>query len=229
MSFSRELKSKAIKIWEDGYNHPFVRELGKGTLDKKRFRFYLLQDYQYLLQYAKVFALASVKADNEELMTRLTSVQHKILAEEMEVHRGYMAGFGISRDEIVKATPSLFNRTYTANMLAVGQTGDLAEILATVFPCAWTYSDYAKRIKAQYADQLGGNCYKTWIENYASPDFQESFDWFYDVLDELVLNKSDSQRAKVEQIFISSVEFEYLFWDMAYKMEMSYCAFRFLS
>ena len=221
MSFSRGLKEKAIKVWEDGYNHPFVQELGQGTLDKKKFQFYLLQDYKYLLQYAKVFALAAVKADSEELMIRLTNVQHNVL-NEINLHRQYMEEFGVSRDEMTEAKPSLFNRTYTANMLAVGQTGDLAEIIATVFPCAWTYHDYGKRLKEQYADQLEDNFYKTWIETYASAEFEESFTWFYVALDQLVVEKTDAQRAKVEQIFISSVEFEYLFWDMAYKQEMSY-------
>lgn len=78
MSFARGLRERAGRIWEDGYNHPFVQELGQGTLDKKKFQFYLLQDYQYLLQYAKVFALACVKADTEAQMTRLTNVQHSM-------------------------------------------------------------------------------------------------------------------------------------------------------
>ena len=221
MSFSRSLKEKAIKVWEDGYNHPFVQELGQGTLDKKKFQFYLLQDYQYLLQYAKVFALAAVKTDSEDLMIRLTNVQKTVL-DEINLHRQYMEKFGISREEMAAVKPSLFNRTYTANMLAVGQTGDLADILATVFPCAWTYSDYGKRLKERYADRLEDNFYKTWIENYASSEYEESFAWFFDVLDRLVADKTDAQRANIEQIFISSVEFEYLFWDMAYKQEMSY-------
>jgi len=221
MSFSRGLKDKAIKVWEDGYNHPFVQELGAGTLDKKKFQFYLLQDYQYLLQYAKVFALAAIKADSEDLMMRLTNAQHNVFSE-INMHKQYMEKFGVSRKEMAEVKPSLFNRTYTANMLAVGQTGDLAEILATVFPCAWTYNDYSRRLKAQYADNLENNFYKSWIETYSGQGFEESFKWFYDALDELVKYKTDSDRAKVEQIFVSSVEFEYLFWDMAYKQEMSY-------
>lgn len=223
MSFSRGLKERAAKVWEDGYNHPFVQELGKGILDKGRFQFYLLQDYQYLLQYAKVFALAAVKADNEVMLTRLTKIQHCILAEEMNLHRQYMADFGISREEMLAAKPSLYNRTYTANILAVGQTGDLAEILAAVFPCAWTYCDYATRLKDQYAGRLDDNFYKTWIEKYAGFDFAQSFEWFYDALDEMVDHRTDAQRERIAEIFVSSVEFEYLFWDMAYKKEMSYC------
>ena len=222
MSFSRGLKAKASKVWEDGYNHPFVQELGKGTLDKEKFKFYLLQDYLYLLQYAKVFAIGAIKSDTEELMTRFSTIQYYILANEMNLHREYMAGFGITQKETLSVRTSLFNSAYTANMIAIGQTGGLAELIAAVFPCAWTYADYAKRLKEQYAGKLEGNFYKKWIENYSGDGFSNSFEWFYDALDNLVANMSEAQRRKIEEIFISSVEFEYLFWDMAYKQQMSY-------
>jgi thiaminase/transcriptional activator TenA len=222
MSFSRGLKTKAGKIWEDGYSHPFVQELGNGILDKETFKFYLLQDYLYLLQYAKVFAAAAIKSDTEELMAGFTKSQYFILAGEMNLHRGYMAGFGITESEMRTAKPSLHNRSYTANMLSYGLTGGLAEVLAAVFPCAWTYADYGKRLKAQYADKLEGNYYRSWIETYAGDDFSESFEWFYDALDILVQNMTDGRRVSIADIFISSVEFEYLFWDMAYNRRMSY-------
>jgi len=222
MSFSRGLKEKAAKVWEEGYNHPFVQEIGRGTLDKEKFKFYLLQDYLYLLQYAKVFATAAVKSDTEELMTNFTKIQHSILTNEMNLHRKYMAGFGIKPEEAESVKSSLYNRTYTANMLAVGYTGGLAEIIATVFPCAWTYSDWAQRLKKQYADKLEGNFYADWLERYASPEFESSFEWFYDTLDRLVANMPDAQRERIEEIFISSVEFEYLFWDMSYGEKISY-------
>ena len=205
MSFSRSLKSKAEKIWEDGYNHPFVQELGKGTLDREKFKFYLLQDYLYLLQYSKVFAIAAVKSDTEELMTGFTKSQYFILANEMNVHREYMAGFGITQEEMLSVKSSLYNRTYTANMLSYGLTGGLAEVLASVFPCAWTYADYGKRLKEQYAGSLENNFYKTWIETYAGDDFSNSFEWFYDALDNLVANMTDKQREKIEEIFILTV------------------------
>ena len=222
MSFSRSLKARAAKVWEEGYNHPFVQELGQGTLDREKFRFYLLQDYLYLLQYSKVFASAAIKSDTEELMTRFSKIQYFILANEMDLHRSYMAEFGIKPEEVIDVKSSLYNKTYTANMLAHAQTGGLAELLATVFPCAWTYSDWGKRLKEQYADRLEGNFYKSWIEKYASKEFEDSFEWFYDALDALTANMTDKQRDKIADIFISSVEFEYLFWDMAYKQQMSY-------
>ena len=222
MSFSRGLKAEASKVWEEGYNHPFVQEIGQGILDKEKFKFYLLQDYLYLLQYSKVFAIAAIKSETEELMTNFTKIQYFILANEMDLHREYMAGFGIKPADVINVKSALYNRTYTANMLAIGQTGGLAEVLATIFPCAWTYSDWGKRLKKQYANMLEGNFYRTWIEKYASEEFENSFAWFYNTLDNLVSNMTDKQRERIKDIFVSSVEFEYLFWEMAYKQQMSY-------
>ena len=36
-------------IWEGYHNHPFITELGTGTLDPAKFRSYMIQDYRYLL------------------------------------------------------------------------------------------------------------------------------------------------------------------------------------
>jgi thiaminase/transcriptional activator TenA len=221
-SFSRGLKEKALGIWEDCYNHPFVQELGQGILDKSKFEFYLIQDYHYLLQYAKVFALGALKSFDESLMTKFSTIQYSILNDELDLHRNYMTDFGLSPEHIINTKPSLYNQTYTANMLAVGQTGGVDEIIATILPCAWTYADFAQRLKQNYGNRLEQNYYKSWIENYANIQFDETFLWMFDTLDALVADKSEEHRQKIEDIFIASVQFEYLFWDMAYKMELSF-------
>ncbi|MDR3280484.1 MAG: thiaminase II [Synergistaceae bacterium] len=222
MSFSRSLKEYSRVAWEDGYRHPFVRELGRGTLARERFKFYMLQDYKYLLSYAGVFALGALKSDTEYLMSRFTYSQNKILNGEMDIHRAYMRELGISASEIASAKPSLYNRAYTSNMLAAGHDGGVAEIIAVIFPCAWTYHDYATRLAEDYSGELEGNFYRPWIEGYASDDFRKSFEWFYDALDEACQYKSEAELERIRELFASSVEFEYLFWDMSYDMRMSY-------
>ena len=222
MSFSQNLKAKAEQVWEAGYQHPFVQGIGQGTLNKESFKFYLLQDYLYLIQYAKVFALGALKSDTVETMRKFSESQYFTINGELGLHQEYMKKFGITPEEVANVKPSLFNSAYTANMLAQGQTGGLAELIATVFPCAWTYGEYGQRLKEQYAEQLEDNYYKSWIEMYASQEFEDSFQWFFPTLDRLVENMSDEEKAKIEAIFIQSVEFEYLFWDMAYKQQMSF-------
>lgn len=221
MSFSNQLKQDALEIWERGFHHPFVQEVGKGILPKKTFQFYLLQDYVYLMEYAKVFALGAMKSTSEQQLAYFVEAQYGILKTELDLHRQYMHEFGIQKKEMENVHPSLFNRTYTANMLAVGQTGGHAEIISTILPCAWTYYDYACRLKELYASTLEKNPYRSWIDMYADPAFLKSFEWMFDSLDELIQTKGEIEKQKIKQIFIASVDFEYLFWEMSYHQEMS--------
>ena len=145
MSFSRSLKKEVIKTWEECYNHPFVQGLGSGNLEKDAFIFYLKQDYVYLLEYAKVFALGALKSVDEEMIRNFTNGQIAAI-DELKVHKSYMKGFGITSKEVELIKPSLFNNAYTANMLAVGYNEGIAELISTVLPCALTYYEFATRL-----------------------------------------------------------------------------------
>ena len=48
MKFSEVLFSEVKKIWDGYLEHPFVKGIGEGTLDKEKFKNYLIQDYLYL-------------------------------------------------------------------------------------------------------------------------------------------------------------------------------------
>ncbi|HAL58508.1 MAG TPA: thiaminase II, partial [Sarcina sp.] len=55
-------------LWDAYLEHPFVQGIADGTLDREKFRFYMIQDYLYLIEYAKVFALGVAKAKDLESM-----------------------------------------------------------------------------------------------------------------------------------------------------------------
>ena len=46
------LFNEAKEIWDGYLNHPFIREIGEGILNKDKFRRYLIQDFLYLKEYA---------------------------------------------------------------------------------------------------------------------------------------------------------------------------------
>lgn len=221
MSFAESLKERCGDVWEACYEHAFVQEIGQGVLSKDAFLFYLKQDYKYLLEYAKVFAIGVTKAKDETLMKYL-SITQKAVLDEMDNHRNYMERNGIGLVEAEATKPSLFNRAYTANMINTGFQGDLLELLLAVFPCAWTYYDFALRLKQDYTAQLEENQYKNWIETYAGQEYYLGFSWFFNVIDGLCKDKSSAELERLTEIFRSSLEFEYLFWDMSYKQQLSF-------
>lgn len=48
MNTAEDLLAVSAEIWDAYFRHPFVRGIRDGTLDKARFRFYLMQDALYL-------------------------------------------------------------------------------------------------------------------------------------------------------------------------------------
>ncbi|MEE0230570.1 MAG: thiaminase II, partial [Peptococcaceae bacterium] len=107
MQLTEKLFESSKAIWENYLEQPFVKELGEGTLDLEKFRYYMIQDYRYLLQYAKVFALGVVKSNNEALMRRFAAMVNDTLDGEMKIHKAYMARLGITNEEVIN-TPSHF-------------------------------------------------------------------------------------------------------------------------
>ena len=51
-------------MWHRFVNHPFVLAMGDGTLPLESFKGYLIQDYLYLVHFARANALASYTAKN---------------------------------------------------------------------------------------------------------------------------------------------------------------------
>ena len=117
---------EAVKmIWEQYYNHPFIKGMGDGSLDISKFRYFMLQDYLYLFEYARVFAFGVTKADDPEIMRVFSKSIDAILNNEMSIHKAYMARIGIKESEVLNVKPALNNTSYTSYMLAVSERGNV--------------------------------------------------------------------------------------------------------
>lgn len=219
MKFSQRLYENVLPIWEKNHAHPFVQGMGDGSLNHEKFRFYMVQDYLYLIEYAKVFALGAAKSTDLKTMGKFASLLHSTLEEEMSLHRQYAKRFGVSEEELEAAKPSPTTLAYTHYMLAVSQNGTLAELVAALLPCMWSYweigKDLSRREGASEHEFFG-----EWISMYASKEFGELATWCIDLMDELAAGKPEAELAKLEEIFLNTTRFEYMFWDMAYNEAM---------
>lgn len=118
MTVIEKMLSATAHIWELYNAHPFVVGIQNGTLSRDTFRFYIIQDYLYLEEYAKVFALGVAKAKSAET-AQLFSKYIAVMNGELNVHSGYMGIFGVSESEIKSCKRSLDNLSYTSYMLRV--------------------------------------------------------------------------------------------------------------
>ncbi|RIW33249.1 thiaminase II [Bacillus salacetis] len=219
MQFSDRLFEKAKPIWEKNHQHPFVQGIGHGTLEQNKFRFYMVQDYVYLMDFSKLFALGAVKAKDTRTMGKFAQMLDSTLNVEMSLHRQYAERFGISSGELENAKPSSVTLAYTHYMLHVSENGTLAELICALLPCMWSYWEIGKELN-NIQGAAGHELYGEWVSMYSSDEFGSLSIWLIDLLDESVVGKSDEELNSLEEIFLNTSRFEYMFWDMAYKEEM---------
>ncbi|EDL65278.1 Transcriptional activator tenA [Bacillus sp. SG-1] len=219
MQFTDRLFEKVKPIWDKNHQHPFVQGIGHGTLDKEKFRFYMVQDYVYLIDFAKLFALGAVKARDTATMGEFAKLLDSTLNEEMSLHRQYAERFGISEEELESAQPAPVTLAYTHYMLHVSENGTLAELICALLPCMWSYWEIGKdlsRIKGATSHEFYGE----WVSMYSSEEFGSLSKWLISLLNEITAGKNDEELQRLEEIFLNTSRFEYMFWDMAYNGEM---------
>ena len=79
MSFTKNMRDSANEIWLKEQNHPFVVELGTGGLKLEIFQHYMKQDYQFLIEFSKVIALAVAKCDRLSDMEWFAKLLNELL------------------------------------------------------------------------------------------------------------------------------------------------------
>jgi thiaminase (transcriptional activator TenA) len=212
--FTERLYQNVQPIWEKNHNHPFVQGIGKGTLPREKFIYYMKQDYVYLIDYAKLFSAAVIKARDLETMGKFAEILHETLHFEMELHRKFAAEFGITREELEATTATPVNQAYTRYMLNIAQNGNLAEVVSCLLPCAWDYWEIGKLLRKEYGDQISRNPYAQWIETYDSPTFAEGAKWLIELMDKLADGLPERELDVLEEHFQMTSKYEYLFWEM---------------
>jgi thiaminase/transcriptional activator TenA len=217
-SFTARLRAQAAEIWRRELEHPFVRGLGDGSLPQDRFRFYLEQDYIFLVDYCRVFALAAAKARELATMGLFAGLLTDTLKIEMQLHRDYCARLGISAAGLEAAAPAPVTHAYTRHLLTAAYAGTIADVVAAVLPCQLGYVEIATALARE--GRGGGNSfYAEWIETYTSAGFVEGAERLSRLLDEMTDGMPPRETEPLAKLFLTSSRYEYLFWEMAWRRE----------
>jgi thiaminase/transcriptional activator TenA len=217
MRLTDELYREVEPIWAAQMEHPFVKGLGDGTLDEEIFKRWVLQDYRYLEEYARVFAWAAAKADELRSMAWYAAVLDLTLNTEMELHRQYAERFGLSLEDLESEPMWPTTRAYTDFLVRTAADGDMADLLAALLPCTWGYVDLAQRLAERNPPE--DQRYADWIAQYASREFAEARDWLRDELDRVAGDPREAKRERLKEIFVTSSRYEWQFWEMCWQGE----------
>ncbi|KAI1132983.1 Rapamycin-insensitive companion of mTOR, N-term-domain-containing protein [Nemania abortiva] len=200
-------------VWHRFINHPFVLALGNGELPLDSFKKYLIQDYLYLVHFARANALASYKAKNmRDIAAGAKIVQH--INTEMKLHIDYCKSFGIEMEEIEATEEHQACTAYTRYVLDIGQSEDWLGLQISLAPCLLGYGAIAKMLHADVRTKTEGNTYWPWILNYVADDYVQAVQTGCELIERNAVLHSPSRIEELVKIFIHATKMEIGFWEM---------------
>ena len=201
--------------WRAYVEHPFVEMMATGKLPEAAFRHYLVQDYLFLIQFARAYALAAYKGRTMEEMRYGLDGLHAILDGEMALHVKYCAGWGLTPADLEAAEEDMPTTAYTRFVLDWGVRGDLLDLHVALAPCMIGYAVIGRRLASIPGALAASNPYAPWIAEYSAEGYQQVAAATVDHLDALSGGAMGEARlGQIVRIFRQASRLEAAFWQM---------------
>ncbi|MGC8761923.1 MAG: TenA family protein, partial [Bryobacteraceae bacterium] len=190
----------------------FLRGLADGSLERRKFVFYMEQDLLYLREFSRLLLELAARAPQEHAQT-LGRHALEAIAEEAALHREIVGRHGAPGASLEMAPTNL---AYINHLRASVWRGSFLEGMAAVLPCYWYYLEAGKRLAKKNPPVPE---YQQWIRQYSGPDYEKSVKEALAIFNAVAAQAGAAERARARTIFERSARYEWMFWDMAWRME----------
>jgi thiaminase (transcriptional activator TenA) len=209
------LVAAAGPTWPAYTRHEFVLELARGDLPEAAFRRYLIQDYLFLLHFARAWGLAVYKSDTLAEMRRAQSLVAATIDVEIGLHVEYCRGWGLTEARMAAEPEAMETIAYTRFVLDRGLAGDRLDLEVALAPCMVGYAEIGRERMADPATRSDGNPYREWLDMYAGDEFQTLARDCAAALDEQFARRGGEGRLPaLAACFTTATRLEADFWTM---------------
>lgn len=208
------LRQQAGQDWQHYVSHPFLQQLGTGTLPEAAFRRYLTQDYLFLIHFARAYALLATKFHTlPEIRAAVGSLNH--IVAELPLHVGYCTEWGLSEAQMAQEPEASETINYTRYVLDIGHSGDALELLVALLPCVAGYAEVGLRLLSDSTTVMENNPYASWMQNYSDVSYLDGVKAAIEMLDRVGQQRGASARfTRLSEIFTTATRLESAFWQM---------------
>lgn len=212
--FYGRLRQQAGPHWHAYVRHDFVQQLGQGMLPAAAFRHYLVQDYQFLLHFARAWGLLISKLTDPEALRHATASLNAIISE-LPLHQAYCQQWGISEAAMADEPEAMETLNYTRYVLDVGHTGDALALLTALMPCVAGYAEIGLSLLHDPATCFEGNPCAAWIENYGDETYLAGVSRSLSLFERLAdACAGEARFDQLSAIFTTATRLESAFWQM---------------
>lgn len=193
-----------------------MQDIVNGTMSEERFRFQILQNYQYLLDYTRCWAAGLSKCASFQEMERWYAIVKSTMESTVMINREFWSKeAGVTLEEMDSVIKAPGKRSYTAFQMMCAQQGGLAECMMALFPCNILYRFFGEHLLPACKLSKENRYYK-WLEFYTSSDYIAKTDREIEMVNELCAGKTPKEQEKLAEIFATSCNYEILQWQDLY-------------
>lgn len=203
--------------WHAYTHHAFVTGLGDGSLPRAAFLHYLVQDYVFLVHFARAWSLGVVKSETLDEMKVCAATVDALVNHEMALHIKTCAAQGITEASLFAATEEFENLAYTRYVMDAGLQGDFLDLMAALAPCCFGYGEIGTRLASGATPDTP---YRDWIDTYARAEYQGAMASVGQMIDTAVARRlgpdpTGSPRwPHLQARFETATKLEVAFWGM---------------
>lgn len=204
--------------WESYINHKFVKMIADGSLEHYKFRFFVEQDYAYLLDYGRVHCIAASKAPTVQDMEKELSIVGGV-KEEIDSHKKRLRkNFGVKDEsyfEHIKRSTAL--KRYARYFSDVSKRGNWAELVVSLTPCLLGYGMSLNVVKDSITTT--DPMYQQWLDVYSSEAYRKAMVEGTSMMNEIAATYPPEDLETLITIYGDVCELETKFWDAALEYE----------
>ena len=216
MPLADDLRAQYHRQWEAVATHPFVLEMGDGSLDIAKFRNYFRQDYVFCKDLVALTAIAIARAAPDyEAGKVLNGFLANFLSAENDLFLGGFHNLGVTPEEYRATAANPVTQAFGDFMVRTALEGDFDDLLPLLYVTEGTYLDWATRLINAGANP-GNPVYQGWIDIHSPAVLDEVVGWLSRRLNAAGARANAAKRANMERIFLTTLRYEYLFWDACY-------------
>ena len=212
-AFSTQLRTLAQSTLQDILQHPFLTRMMDGTLPKKAYITYVVQNIFYLQNYERTLrnlAVRMTQTDHRQALEKWADDTSKTIQWMTSMYAQY-AGKPFRASEHTRASVNLH---YQEHQMKTSYSSCPLVAWAALWPCFWLY--YQIGLKVQQHTITQGNPYAQWLASYSFPEYKARLDRSTRILNDLAtVEKSNQHREFATRAFLTSLEWRWYFFDAA--------------
>ena len=208
---------KAAKMIEET---PHMQDIVKGVVPEEKMQFQIKQNYNYLMDYCRCWAVGFSKCKSYEEMMMFYPIVKSTMESTIMTNRTYWAEqLHMSTEEMDSIIEAPGKRSYTAFQLMCAEQGDLAETMMALFPCNIMYRYFGEDLLGQ-CKLPTDNMFYQWLDFYTTEEYVAKCENEIAIVNTLCANKTEKEQAKLLEILATSCNYEILQWQhLYYEME----------